>query len=160
MKAASLHLWALPVLLFFGATNASAVEVSLELNFLKPANQDVVLGSDTGSVPGNDVLEPDTDPGFKLTVRDTTWRASWLNIRSKTGFSSSVGRDSIALDHPDDDYGSYSTVAADGKIELDVISADYLFPIAGTGTGSLMFYTGLQYANYKSTLDANFDSGG
>jgi hypothetical protein len=145
--------------LAFAPLSSHALEVGIEVNMLKPANQDVVLGTDYSTSGANDVLEPDSDVGFKLFVQDATWRASWLKIDSKT---STVGgpRESVSLDHPDSNYGSYTTLAASGEIQLDEIGADYLIPLTSSGATQVTMTTGLRYVMFESDLYANYDTGG
>ena len=145
----------------FGSTQANAIELGLELNLLKPANQDVVLGSDYQN-GRNDILEPDTDLGFRLYAQDGSWRASWLSLRSKTS-ESVTGRNFdyyTAIDHPDDDYGSYDTLSASGEIELNELGVDYLIPLNVASTTQLALAAGLRYVNFESTINADFDAGG
>jgi hypothetical protein len=145
-----------------GSMSAQALEVGLEINFLKPANQDVVLGTNYFDTGANDILKPDTDVGFKLHAQDGSWRASWLSLKSKTS-TSVTDRDFdfySSIDHPDDDYGSYDTLSASGKIELNELGFDYLIPLATASSTSVMLTAGLRYVMFESTLSANYDDGG
>ncbi|UCH47331.1 MAG: hypothetical protein JSU95_14765 [Betaproteobacteria bacterium] len=147
---------------------AAALELEVEALIWEPTGQDVVLGSEAIDPPfGNDLLNFGTDTGFGIGIGNPSaplpWRVRYRDIGFKGDFAADHGAASnfiAALDHPDNAYGTYRTISANGKIDLRILDADMLIPI-NTGTSStLKFFTGLRYVSYEDDLNANYDAGG
>jgi len=160
-------LWLLVLASFFVAVSSAHAQLifSVEGNYLYPGNQDVVLGSDAGSiivpgVSGNDVLDAPPDFGFQATVAGGNWRASWRWFNTKSDFFTATGRADVALNHPGINYGAYTTLNANGEITLNVVDLDLLMPITTPGSASVSLFGGLRYVGYENTLNANYDAGG
>lgn len=139
-----------------------AITLGLEVNNYEPTDQDVILGS--AVVPGladNDQLTYSTDTGYRLFVEDTSWRLSWLSLDYTGDYAAGArgGNYYAALDHPASTYGAYNSVAADGKIELEVIDLDYLIDINTSGSSDVKAKFGLRYATYDNKLEARYDAG-
>ena len=142
---------------------ASAIDVILEINDLEPTHQDVVLGSRSLLTPtANDVLEYSSEIGFRIAVQNSNWRFSWLRLNPEADYAAG-GRNNeyyVALDHPNQTYGTYSSVSGRGEIELDVFDLDYLIPITTVGPGSLTAFGGFRIANYDMSMNATYDTTG
>jgi hypothetical protein len=140
----------------------SQITIGLEINNYEPTDQDVILGSAVvPGLAGNDQLSYSTDTGYRLFVGGTNWRLSWLSLDYTGDYAAGArgGNYFVALDHPTSTYGPYNSVAADSKIELEVIDLDYLISINTAGPSSVLASFGLRYATYENNLQARYDGG-
>lgn len=138
-----------------------AVSLSFEVNDLKPTHQDVVLGTRSLLIPANnDILEYESDQGFRIALQDSNWILSFLRLEATADFAGGARNNEyfVALDHPNQTYGTYSSLSGFGEIELDIIDFSILFPLSTTGAGSLTAFGGFRFANYDMSMNAQYDS--
>ncbi len=136
----------------------AATTIGLEVTNYQATGQDTVLGSEFDTAPfDNQVLEYDAEANFTLMAAHNNLRFSFLNYVAKTseGDPNSLNYQ-FALDHPDSDYGGYTNMDADGKLELQIVDLGYATPI----NNSLSYTLGARYVNYTNSVDANVDNGG
>lgn len=145
----------------FYPASVAAVSLSVELNDLKPMHQDVVLGSRSLLTPtDNDVLRYESDQGFKISLHDSNWVLSYMRLEAIADFAGGARNNEyfVALDHPNQTYGTYSSLSAFGEIELNIIDLSFLFPISTSGPGNLTAFGGFRSANYDMNMNAQYDS--
>ena len=134
----------------------AATTIGLEVTNYLATGQDTVLGSEFNTAPyDNQVLEYDAEANFTLMAAHNNLRFSFLNYVAKTSEGNPDSPNyTFALDHPDSNYGTYNTMDADGKLELQIVDFGYATPI----NNSLSYTMGARYVNYSSSVEANVDN--